>query len=140
MTLVPPLAGTLVGLAFRLMPFAAAAPTVSVNASEAAPPEIAVIAAAPDWPLATNRAAATPLRVRASVGDIAPRLVVNVTVVPFWTGVPLGSSTVARISVVPFACTIVLAVDKVIVDSWGARRGSLSHVDTAIAQMASVQT
>ena len=82
-TLGPPLAATLVGLAFRLTAFAAAAPTVSSNASEAAPPEIALIAAVPDWPLATNRAVATPLSVRASAGDSAPRFVVNVTVVPF---------------------------------------------------------
>jgi type II secretory pathway pseudopilin PulG len=137
MTLVPPLAGTLVGLALRLMPFTAAAPTVSVNASDAAPPEIAVIAAAPDWPLAMNRAAATPLSVRASVGDIAPRLVVNVTVVPFWTGVPLGSSTVARISVVPFACTIVLAVESVIFESCGASNGSLSQAAANTPALAS---
>ena len=49
----------------------------------------------------------------------------NVTVVPFWTGVPLGSSTVARISVVPFAWTMALAVDSVIVDSCGASSGML---------------
>ena len=71
---------------------------------------------------------------RASTGDSVPRFVVKVTVVPFWTGVPLGSSTVARISVVPFAWTMVLAVDNVIVDSCGASSGSLSHaaVRTAV--------
>jgi type II secretory pathway pseudopilin PulG len=130
----PPLAATLVGLALTLTAFAAAAPTVSVNASEAAPPEIALIDAVPDWPLATNRAIATPLSVRASTGESVPRLVVKVTVVPFWTGVPLDSSTVARTSVVPFAWTMVLAVDSVIVDSRGASSGSLSHaaVRTAV--------
>src|SRR5688572_10752353 len=101
MTLGPPLAATLVGLALRVTAFAAAAPTVSVNASEAAPPEIALMAADPDWPLATNRTIATPLSVRASAGERLPRSVVKVTVVPFWTGVPLDSRTVARISVVP---------------------------------------
>jgi len=140
-TLGPPLAATLVGLALRLTAFAAAAPTVSVNASEAAPPEIALIDAVPDWPLPTNRAVATPLSVRASTGASAPRFVVNVTVVPFWTGVPLDSSTVARTSVVPFAWTMVLAVDRVIVDSRGASSGSLSHVAVRTAvQAASAQT
>lgn len=132
-TLGPPLAATLVGLALRLTAFAAAAPTVSVNASEAAPPEMALIDAVPDWPLATNRAVATPFSVRASPGDSVPRFVVKVTVVPFWTGVPLGSSTVARISVVPFACTTLLAVDRVMVEDCGASSGSLSQAEASAA-------
>ena len=68
-----------------------------------------------------------PLCVRASPGARAPRFVVNVTAVPLWTGVPLGSSTVARISVVPLAWTIASAVDRVIVDSGGASSGTLSQ-------------
>jgi hypothetical protein len=79
------------------------------------------------------------LSVRASVGETVPRFVVNVTVVPFWTGVPLGSSTVARISVVPLAWTFVLADDNSIVDSGGASSGNLSQAETATAHTANVQ-
>ena len=78
---------------------------------------------------------------RASVGESAPRFVVNVTVVPLCTGVPLGSSTVARISVVPFAWTTELAVDSVIVDSCGASSGILSHApDKTAAKAANAHT
>ena len=55
---------------------------------------------------------ATPLNVRASLGDMLPRFVENVTVVPFCTGVPELSRTVARISAVPLAWTMAVFVDK----------------------------
>lgn len=130
---VPPVDGTDAGFAVTLTRPAAAAPTDSSRASDAAPPEIALIDALPDWPLPRNCTAATPLSVRASAGDSVPRFVVNVTVVPFWTGVPLGSSTVARMSVVPFAWTTVLADDKVIVEDCGASSGSLSQAAATAA-------
>jgi hypothetical protein len=74
---------------------------------------------------------ATPFTVRASLGLTDPSVVVNETVVPFWTGVPDDSRTIARISAVPFAWTVLLLVDRAIVDSWGASNGTLSHADTA---------
>jgi hypothetical protein len=136
MVVVPPAGGTEVGLALTLTREAAAAPTESSSASDAAPPDSALIDAFPDWPLARNCTVATPLSVRASGGANAPSVVVNVTVVPFWTGVPLDSSTVARTSVVPFACTTVFAVDNLMVDSRGASNGILSQAAARIAHEA----
>jgi hypothetical protein len=81
--LVPPLEGTDVGLADTVTRPAAAAPTDNSNGSDAAPPEMAVIVAFPDWPLPRNCTVATPLSVRASTGETVPRFVVKVTVVPF---------------------------------------------------------
>src|SRR5947207_7461248 len=75
-----------------------------------------------------NCAVATPFTVRASVGETVPRLVENVTVVPFCTGVPELSSTVARSSAVPLACTTVLLEERAIVDRFGASRGTLSQL------------
>ena len=80
---LPPVDGTDVGLALTLTRAAAAAPTESSSGSDAAPPEMARTDALPDWPLPRNCTAATPFSVRASAGDTVPRLVVNVTVVPF---------------------------------------------------------
>ena len=99
-----------------------------------APPDAALMSAWPDWPLAENLAVATPLSVRTCNGLIAPSVVVKVTVVPFWTGVPACSSTVALISAVPFAWTMVLLAERVIVDRLGASRGSLSQTEADSAK------
>jgi hypothetical protein len=88
MALVPPVAGTVVGLAVTEMRPAAAAPTVIFSAGFAvsagfAAPETARISATPEFPEAWNVAVATPLTVRASPGLRRPKLVENVTDVPF---------------------------------------------------------
>jgi hypothetical protein len=88
MALVPPVNGTVVGLAVTEIRPAAAAPTVILSDGFAvsaglAPPETARISATPELPEAWNVAVATPLVVRASTGLKRPKLVENVTVVPF---------------------------------------------------------
>jgi hypothetical protein len=134
MTEDPPAAGSLEGEAPTAILPAAAPPTFSFKLGFAvsaglAPPDAARISASPDWPLPTNWVVATPLTVRASVGLIDPSVVVNETAVPFWTGVPDDSRTIARISAVPFAWTTLLLLDRVMVDSRGASNGTLSHAD-----------
>jgi hypothetical protein len=130
--LVPPVNGTVVGLAVTEIRPAAAAPTVILSAGFAvsaglAPPETARISATPEVPAASNVAVATPLTVRASTGLRRPKLVENVTVVPFWTGVPELSSKVAVTCAVPFDWTMVLLVPRVMVVPLGASNGTLSH-------------
>ena len=94
-----------------------------------AAPEVARISATPDWPLPMNSVVATPLIVRACVGDTVPSVVVKVTVVPFCTGVPACSSMAAEICAVPLDCTTVFVVVNVIVDWLGASSGSLSQLE-----------
>ena len=116
---------------------AAEEPTASLSAAATfAPPEIALISAVPDCPFPTNWTVATPLMVRASDGESAPRFVVKLTVVPFCTGVPDASSTVARISAVTLACTVEVLLVTVIVDAAGANSGTLSHEIVSIPMLA----
>jgi hypothetical protein len=100
MALLPPVAGTVAGLAVTEIRPAAAAPIVILSVGFAvsagfAPPEAARISATPELPDAWNVAVATPFTVRASTGLSRPKLVENVTDVPFCTGVPELSSKVA---------------------------------------------
>ena len=76
--------------------------------------------AVPDVPPALNRTVTLPSFVLASRGSTLPILEVNVTWVPFWTGVPAGSITVAVISTDPFSGTEVPFANRVIVVSVGA--------------------
>ena len=128
----PPLIERFVGLAaIETLP-TAAAPTLIFTRSTSltvAPPETAPIDASPDWPPAWKRTVAVPAFVLASRGSIDPRVVVNVTSVPFCTGVPACSITVAMMSAVPFACTMTLLANSVMVDWLGASSGTLSHAD-----------
>ena len=62
----------------------------------------------PDFVPARSFTVALPLLVRASSGSIVPSVVVNVTTVPFCTGVPADSMTVATISVELFSPSVVL--------------------------------
>src|SRR4029079_12022916 len=80
MALVPPVNGTVVGLAVTEIRPAAAAPTVILSDGFAvsaglAPPDTARISATPELPEAWNVAVATPLTVRDSPGLRRPRLV-----------------------------------------------------------------
>src|SRR3954468_59481 len=134
---VPPLAPRRLGFAVTCTCPAAAPPTVIVSGFELvsclALPEVAMIFATPDWPFGMNWAAANPLTVRALTGETVPRFVEKVTVVPFWTGVPDDSSTIALTSAAPFACTIAVLLVKVTVEPDGARSGTLSHPAAARA-------
>jgi type II secretory pathway pseudopilin PulG len=56
-----------------------------------------------------------------------PADVMNVTVVPLWTGVPAGSTTVAMSSAVPLSPSVVESMDSVTIESVGASKGTLSH-------------
>ncbi len=81
--------------------FAAAPPIATVTVFEVAFPEIAVTVAVPDWLPALSFAIAWPSLVKAGDGVIVPSVVVKVTAVPFCTGLPLLSWTIATTSVVP---------------------------------------
>ena len=61
-----------------------------------APPDVALTSATPESFPAKNIVVATPFRVCASTGSRRPSVVVNRTTVPFCTGVPLCSITVAE--------------------------------------------
>ena len=66
----------------------AAVPTRRFSSRPEAPPEKAVIVAVPLWLPEMNLTRTWPLFVRASLGSMRPSVVVKVTSVPFWTGVP----------------------------------------------------
>ena len=68
-----------------------------------------------------------PLVVRASGGSTRPSVVVKVTTVPFWTGVPGASVTVAIRSTPPVRGTEDPLANSSIVDSVGAVSGTLSQ-------------
>ena len=124
----PPAAGRADGLASSSTFPAAAAPTVTASGSpDEMPPENARTSAVPDLVPARSFATALPLLVRASFGSMVPSVVVKFTTVPFWTGVPDDSMTVAVMSTDPFRPTVVLFAYSVIVDSVGADRGILSQ-------------
>src|SRR5262245_55558476 len=83
--------------------------------------------AVPDcWP-ARKTTVALPASVRASAGSTEPNEAVKVTTVPFWTGVPADSVTDAMTVAVPFTGTVVVLTLRVMVDSVGASKGTLSQ-------------
>ena len=92
-----------------------------------AEPDVAPIFAVPDVPLPANVTRARPFSVRASRGSITPTVDVKYTIVPFCTGVPADSVTVAVISALPVTGRTVWLVVKVMDESVGAVRSTLSH-------------
>jgi type II secretory pathway pseudopilin PulG len=151
---VPPLGGSVCGVALMMSRSAAALPTFRFSSFPDAPPENAVIVAVPLWPLEMNLTRTWPLVVLASLGSIRPIVVVKETTVPFCTGVPAPalvvdvgvvgvpvpvpgvaggaaatpfSMTVATISISPLSGTFVAAGNSVMIVPVGARRGTLSH-------------
>ena len=124
----PPVLGTRVGSAFtRTVPTAAAPIGIEILAAAWLAPENALISAVPERSPALSRTVALPPFVRASAGSMLPREVVNVTTVPFCTGVPPLSSTLAVTSAEPPSGSNCVLVNNVIVVPVGARSGTLSH-------------
>jgi type II secretory pathway pseudopilin PulG len=103
---------------------------VVVVVPEPDPPENAWICAMPLTLPAWKRTLADPLCVRASYGSKLPRLVLKVTSVPFCTGVPDDSITVAVTSVEPFTGSTVCEAYTEIVEPDGASSGTLSQEPT----------
>ena len=99
----------------------------------AAPPETARTVAVPETLPARNVTVHDPLCVRASAGSIVPMVVEKVTTVPFWTGVPADSVTVAVREAVPLSGTKVALAARLMVDPVGAVRGTLSQAPVSIA-------
>src|SRR5262245_46442114 len=106
---------------------AAAAPTLISISSARLPPETAPIFAVPDCELPMNLTVALPPDVCASRCSMVPNDAVKVTMVPLWTGVPPDSMTDAMISAVPLMGTTVVLTLRMMVDSVGAVRGTLSQ-------------
>ncbi len=100
---------------------------MEIFAAAALAPEKALISAVPDWVPAISRTVALPPVVRPSAGSILPSDVVNVTTVPFCTGVPPLSSTLAVTSADPPSGSNCVLVNSVMVVPVGARSGTLSH-------------
>lgn len=103
-------------------------------------PENAPILAVPDCVLAMKRTVALPPWVRASVGSMLPNEEVNVTTVPFCTGVPADSVTDAVTSAVPLTGTTVVLTVSVMVDSVGASSGTLSQADKVATAMRNAES
>lgn len=156
MVAVPPSCETLEGLAVTTTVVAAAAPitietpdpVVVVGAApvpvEAEPdvelePENALMTAVPDCEPALKMTVALLFDVATSVGVTVPSEVVKVTIVPFCTGLPPLSSTLAVISAVPLIGRTCAFVYSLIVVPVGAKRGTLSHA-TSSATAASTIT
>jgi hypothetical protein len=124
---VPPLGPMRAGSARSVTVSAAAEPTGSSSVALDAAPENAVMVAVPDRPSPVKRTVTLPFCVRASDGSIRPRVVVKLTTVPFCTGVPACSTTVATMSVEPVDATEVDVANRLMVDSVGAVSGTLSQ-------------
>ena len=135
---MPPLGPTALGVALTVSCVAAAAPTRISSASAWAPPENARICATPDAVPASSRTVALPPLVRASAGWMLPSVVVKLTCVPFCTGTPPGSVTLAVISTEPLRATTVWLAKSVTAESVGAVNGALSHPTSAPPSTASV--
>jgi hypothetical protein len=106
----------------------------------AASPEIARTSATPDSLPAMKVADAIPFRVWASTGSTRPMLARNRTVVPFGTGWPLFSNSVAvNWAEPPGATTCADAVSE-IVELIGATSGDVSHPAPAAAKTTAAQT
>ena len=86
----------------RTWPTAAAPIIIFTVALAALEPENAFTSAVPEIVPASSFTVALPSLVLASAGSTAPREVVKVTEVPFCTGYPLDSMTLAVMSVDPF--------------------------------------
>jgi hypothetical protein len=85
-----------------------------------APPEVARTSATPESSPAKNVVTAVPFRVCASTGSTRPKVVVKRTTVPFCTGVPPDSITVADTSVLPPTGSTRLSAFTLIVEFVGA--------------------
>jgi hypothetical protein len=109
----------------------AAVPTAIFTAPLApvvAAPEAAVMVAVPFIPFALKVAIARPLiSVSISAGSTTPSVVVKMTWVPGWGGVPAGSMIWAISWAVPLAEIALLDAVRVIVEPDGARRGTSSQ-------------
>lgn len=147
---VPPVAGIVVGLAPRTMRPTAAAPTAMRRLRSPVdvevPPVVVVVPPLPEVVAAPDEAAmiATPLEpparkvtvarplasVLTSLGSIVPSVVVKVTRVPLWGGVPDDSRTCAVIVADPFTASAVVAEVSEIDEPVGARNGVFSHAAT----------
>jgi len=127
----PPADDSVAGLALTNTAPTAAEPTAIFTAFVPladTPPEIAVIVAVPDPPLATYVTTTRPVRsVSASDGSSRPRFVVKVILVPLWGGVPAASITCAMMLVVPLIGSAVDKAVRLMVDPVGARSGTFSQ-------------
>jgi type II secretory pathway pseudopilin PulG len=138
----PPFAPSDCGTAVTVTVFAAAVPTFSVVDVDA-PPENAVIVAVPLAVSVMSVTVTSPLCVRASAGSIRPSVVVKVTTVPFWTGVPAAARVVVVVpdpaAATPFSITVATIVTRLLRETdvvcgksemtlpVGASSGTLSH-------------
>ena len=82
-------------------------------------------------PPAKNVETATPLMVSADGGLKLPSVVVKLTCVPLWTGVPPDSITIARTCVWPFNGSVPWSIETEMVEAVGAVRGTRSQATTA---------
>jgi len=157
---VPPEGGSVAGAADTVRAVAAAAPIVietvfDVLDDEAEgvgdgegdgvepapmPPDDARTAAVPEALSAKNVAVAMPLRVCVCAGSTRPSDVVNVTVVPFCTGVPADSRTIAVNVVLPPVGNTVDAALRVIEEFDGANSGTLSHATASTITISAPST
>jgi hypothetical protein len=98
--------------------------------SAVALPEKASTVAVPATDPARRRTDARPSLVLACWLSSAPRVVEKVTSVPFWTGVPAPSATLAVIVVSPSRETTAWLATSITVDPVGASSGTLSHAES----------
>ena len=145
---VPPLVGRMVGFADRFTRPTAAAPTemrrlrseepvvvppvpvpeLAPPVDVVAPPELALITATPLAPDARKVTDVRPLAsVLASGGSMTPSVVVKVTRVPLWGGVPADSRTCATIVAEPLAGIAFVPEVNVIDEPVGASSGAFSQ-------------
>ena len=101
------------------------------SGSDVALPEKAVTIAVPLTVPASSRTVARPSLVRACWVSSVPRVVEKVTSVPFWTGVPASSVTLAVITDCPSRGSSAWLATSITVDPVGANSGRLSHADSA---------
>ena len=132
---LPPAAGISVGLADTITRPTAAVPTailIALAAATVTPPDDAVIVAVPFVAPASKMARTRPLMsVSPSGGLTWPSVVVKMMCVPEWGGVPAGSTTCAINCAVPFTERAVADDVSVIVDPFGASRGTRSQLTEA---------
>ena len=107
-------------------------PMESVMLLDVAVPENALTVAVPAFFPASRRTETRPSWVRASWGSSVPRVVENVTRVPFWAAVPLGSVTTAVMVASPSSGRTDWLATTVIVESVGANSGRLSQAEKEI--------
>jgi hypothetical protein len=100
-------------------------------------PEIAPTVAVPERLPAWSVVVALPLTVVAVWGFSVPSVVVKVTLVPFCTGVPPDSSTIAVMVAEPPSGMASALAYRVMVELLGASSGTFSHVEEKIENAAS---